>query len=93
MDFHLLTDALQVLVFTKHRASFDDVTNTCRLHHGLSDANFVDIRETLYSCGNIHVLPKVVDPVVEPYGDGPAPVHTDLEPQWPRSSPVEAELR
>src|SRR3954469_10114118 len=89
MDFHLLTDALQVLVVARHRARFDDVTDARRLHHRCTDANFVDIGETLHACGDIHILSEIVDPVVERHRNRPTPVHTDLEAQRPRSGLVE----
>src|SRR6267154_6675558 len=77
MNFHLLADALQVLVVARRRVSFDDVTDTGRLHYRFCQANFVDAGETLHACSDIHVLSEVVDPIVEPYGNGPASVHTD----------------
>src|SRR6185503_4303859 len=42
-------------------------------------AYFVDAGKSLHAGGDIHVLPEVVDPVVEPHGDSPASVHSDLE--------------
>src|SRR5205807_9943984 len=83
MNFHLLADALQVLVVARRRASLDDVTDTGRLHYRFCQANFVDTGETLHAGGDVHVLPEVVDPIVEPYGNGPASVHTDLKAERP----------
>jgi hypothetical protein len=83
MNFHLLADALQVLVVARRRASFDDVTDTARLHYRFCQANFVDTGETLHAGGDIHVLPEVVDPVIEPHGNGLASVHTDLKAERP----------
>src|SRR5205807_848463 len=48
MDFHLLTDALQVLVVARHRARTDNVTDARCLHRRSTDADFVDIGETLH---------------------------------------------
>src|SRR6267154_1148078 len=83
MNFHLLADALQVLVVAQHRASFDDVTDPGRLHYCFCQANFVDTGETLHAGGDIHVLSEVVDPIIEPYGNGRASVHTDLKAERP----------
>lgn len=46
-------------------------------------AHFVDAGETLHAGGDIHVLPEVVDPVVEPHGNGPASVNTDFKAERP----------
>jgi hypothetical protein len=83
MNFHLLADTLQVLVVARRRASLDDVTDTGRLHYRFCQANFVDAGETLHAGGDIHILPEVIDPVVEPYGNGPASVHTDFKAERP----------
>ena len=63
--------------------------DTRRLHDRFGDANLVDVGETLHAGGDIHVLTKIVDTVVEPDRDGPPSVHTDLEPQRPRGRLVE----
>ena len=63
MNFHLLTDAFQVLEVARRPASFDDITDTGRLHYRFCQANFVEHRRDLPArCGDIHVLPEVVDP-------------------------------
>jgi len=78
MDFHFLANALQILVAARDRATLNDLADTRRFYHRIGDANFVDIRKTLYPRRNIHILSEVIDPVIEPHGDGPSSVHTDL---------------
>ena len=78
MNFHFLADALQIFVVTRDRATLKDLADTRRFCHRIGDANFVDIGGTLYARRNIHVLSEVIDPVIEPHGDGPSSMHTDL---------------
>ena len=78
MDFHFLADALQIFVVTRDRATLNDLADTRRFCHRIGDTNLIDIGGTLYACRNIHVLSKVINPVIEPDGDGPSSVHTDL---------------
>src|SRR5215831_9966957 len=78
MDFHFLADALQIFVVTRDRATLYDLADTRRFYHRIGHANFVDIGGTLYTRRNIHVLSEVIDPVIEPNGDGPSSMHTDL---------------
>ena len=80
---NILSAEEEALLHRPRSASFDDVTDTGRLHYRFCQANFVDTGETLHAGGDIHVLPEVVDPVVEPYGNGPASVHTDLKAERP----------
>ena len=78
MDFHFLADALQIFVVARHRATLNDLSYTRCFYYRIGDANFVDIGATLYARRNIHVLSEVIDPIIEPHGDGPSSVDTDL---------------
>src|SRR5437764_15171851 len=83
INFHLLADAFQVLVVARRRAPFDNVTYTGRLHYRSCQANFVDTGETLNARGDVHVLPEVVNPVVEPSGYVAVSLHTHISVGWP----------
>jgi hypothetical protein len=52
-----------------------------RLIHILADKNLVGIGEVLHARGNVHRLPKFIEPLVQRHRDRRAIVHADLQDQ------------